>query len=130
MDAIIIPCTEEKIWDDDPFASKAVPAKEAYTKPAFLAWRARAEESGSPWFVLSTKYGLIRPEQPIENYNIPVSRAAANPAFLQTLRHQGQALSLGQFDRIILFDWDRFEPLVRAAVADPKVKCVLRKILY
>jgi hypothetical protein len=75
MDAIIVPCTQEKIWDTCPSAG-VVAAKEAYTKPAFLAWRAYAEQAGCPWFILSTKYGLIRPDQPIENYNVPVSRAA------------------------------------------------------
>jgi hypothetical protein len=130
MEAIIVPCTQEKVWDIDPFAAKAIPAKDAYTKSAFLAWRKHAEDAGCPWFVLSTKYGLIRPEQPIENYNVPVSRATGSPAFLETLRQQGQALGLGGFDRIVLFDWEKFEPLVRAAVPDPSVKCVLRKILY
>lgn len=129
MDAIVVPCTEEKIWDTRPSAG-AVPAKDAYTKPAFLAWRAYAEQAGCPWFILSTKYGLIRPDQPIEKYNVPVSRAATDPKFLKLLQTQGLELQLSQFDQVILMDWEKFEPLVRAAVSDQNVKCALRKLRY
>ena len=51
MDAIIVPCTEEKVWDTHPNTG-AVAAKDAYTKPAFSAWRQHAEQSGLPWFIL------------------------------------------------------------------------------
>jgi hypothetical protein len=129
MDAIIIPCTQEKIWDDRPDAGPTE-AKDAYTKPAFLAWRRYAEASGSPWFILSTKYGLIRPNARIEAYNVPVSRAAADQNFLRSLRYQGQELGLDAFDRIVLLDWEKFEPLVRAAVPNAGVKCVLQKLQY
>src|SRR5574341_1231125 len=129
MDAIVVPCTQEKIWDDKPDAG-AVEAKDAYTKPAFLTWRRYAEAAGSPWFILSTKYGLIRPDTRIERYNVPVSRAAADENFLRRLGEQGRELGLHAFDRIVLLDWEKFEPLVRAAVPNPNVKCVLRKLNY
>jgi hypothetical protein len=129
MEAIIVPCTQEKIWDTTPSAG-AVAAKNAYTKAAFRTWRLYAEQSGCPWFILSTKYGLISPDQFIEPYNVPISAAATDAAFLALLRRQGEDLKLARFDRIVLLDWERFEPLVRAAVADPRVKCVLHKLLY
>lgn len=71
MEAIIVPCTQEKIWDSQPDLG-AVPAKDAYTKAAFRAWRSYAEQSGCPWFILSTKYGLLRPDVQIEKYNVPI----------------------------------------------------------
>lgn len=129
MDVIVVPCTQEKIWDTQPNAG-AVAAKDAYTKPAFRAWRAYAEQAGGPWFILSTKYGLISPDQPIDRYNIPVSRAAADPNFLKLLQNQGRHLQLGKFGQVVLLDWERFEPLVRAAVGDQNVRCVLRKVRY
>jgi hypothetical protein len=129
MDAIVVPCTREKIWDDQPEVG-AVQAKDAYTTPAFLAWRRYAEASGSAWFILSTKYGLIRPDTKIEPYNVAVVRAAADVNFLGRLREQARELGLDSFDRIVLLDWEKFEPLVRAAVPDPGVKCVLRRLNY
>lgn len=129
MDAIIVPCTQEKIWDDARHAGAgAVAAKDAYTKPVFKDWRAYAEESGSPWFILSTKYGLIRPDQPIERYNVPISAAVRNAELHQLLARQGRELGLKDAERVILLDWERFQPLVKAALGDANVRCVLRKI--
>lgn len=129
MDAIIIPCIQEKIWDSQPDLG-AVVAKDAYTKPVFRAWRSYAEQSGCPWFILSTKYGLIRPDQLIERYNIPISAAVRDPALSSRLESQGRDLGLGSFDRIVLLDWERFKPHVRAATRNLAVKCVLRRIQY
>ena len=128
MEAIIIPCTHEKIWDTQPTAGP-VAAKDAYTKSAFLAWRKYAEESGQAWFILSTKYGLIEPDMKIEQYNVPVSTASSDPAFLRRLGEQGRQLGLEKFDALVLLDWEKFQPLVRAA-AGRAAKCVLQKVLY
>jgi hypothetical protein len=113
MDAIIVPCTDEKVWDVQP-AAGAVAAKDAYTKSAFVTWRNYAEQSGCPWFILSTRYGLIPPDTKIERHNVPVSRAVNDPKFLEVLRNQGRDLNIGSFDHVVLMDWRRFEPLVRA----------------
>jgi len=88
------------------------------------------EQSGKPWFILSTKYGLIEPGEKIEKYNVPVSRALADSAFLNRLGEQGRQLGLEKFDQLVLLDWERFQPLVRAAAGDSGVRCVLRKLLY
>lgn len=129
MEAIIVPCTQEKIWDSQPGIG-AIAAKDAYTKPAFLSWRQHAEQSGKPWFILSTKYGLIEPGEKIERYNAPVSRALADTTFLNRLGEQGRQLGVEKFDQLVLLDWERFQPLVRAAAGNSGVRCVLRKLLY
>ena len=129
MDAIVVPCTQEKIWATQPDAG-SVPAKDAYTKAVFQTWRTHAEQSGCPWFVLSTRYGLLKPDQPIDQYDVPVSAALRDQTFLNLLRRQGEELGLGQFNRLVLLDWEKFEPLVEAAAGDAPVQCVLRKIAY
>lgn len=128
MNAIIVPCTQEKVWDTNPSAGP-VAAKDAYTKASFLEWRRYAERSGSPWFILSTKYGLVRPELPVEKYNVPISRAVADMDLLARLKEQGADLGLDQFERVVLLDWERFEPLVRSALPDQKQYELLR-LLY
>ena len=90
MDAIVVPCTQQRIWDSQPTAGP-VAAKDAYITPTFFDWRRHAEKSGCSWFILSTKYGLVRPDERIERYNIPVSAALANPDFLRMLEQQGRA---------------------------------------
>lgn len=129
MKVIIVPCTEEKIWDSAP-AQGAVPAKAAYTKPVFAKWREHAEQSGYSWFILSTKYGLLSPDDPVEPYNIPISAALADKALRSLLADQGRRLGLDQAEEVILLDWEKFQPLVRAAVADPNIHCKLRRLFY
>jgi hypothetical protein len=73
MVAIIVPCTKQKVWDKSPNTGP-VQARDAYLGPAFRTWRAYAEDSGSPWFILSTKYGLIEPDVSSSNYNVPIRR--------------------------------------------------------
>ena len=129
MDAIIIPCTQEKIWDSQPELG-SVAAKDAYTKPVFRAWRSYAKQAGCPLFILSTKYGLVRPDQLIEKYNIPISAAVRDPEFVALLERQGRELEMGSFGQVVLLDWERFQPLVRAAVGNTGAKRVLRKLHY
>lgn len=115
MEAIIVPCTGEKIWDDRPDAPREVPAKDAYTKPVFTKWKNYAEQSGAPWFILSTKYGLIEPDKSIENYDIRVSDVKDKKTFKDRLRGQGNEL-LGKFKKVILLGWcENFMPLVKIA---------------
>ena len=130
MEAIIVPCTEQKIWRDRPDAPREVPAKDAYTKSVFKKWKNYAEQSGAPWFILSTQYGLIKPDKCIENYNEKVSDACRNQKLKDDLRAQGNELGLGDFDKVILLDWEKFEPLVKAAIGDGKAKYELKKMYY
>jgi len=128
VNAFIVPCTHEKVWDTNHLAGQ-VAAKDAYTKPAFFEWRRFAEQSGLAWFILSTKYGLLRPDQPIDNYNVPVSRAIAHRGLHELLKRQGVEFGLEKFERVILIDWEKFEPLVRAALPDQK-QYQLKRLLY
>ena len=129
MKVVIVPCTQEKVWDSAP-TQGAVPAKNAYTKPVFAKWREHAEQSGSSWFIRSTKYGLLSPDDLVEPYNVPISAALADSKLLSLLAEQGRRLGLDQAEEIILLDWEKFQPLVRAAVADPNVPCNLRRLFY
>lgn len=129
LEAIVVPCTEEKVWNVNP-ETGATAAKDAYTKSVFKVWRAYAEGSGCEWFILSTKYGLIRPHQLIESYDVPVSSAVASPAFRQKLTQQGKELQLARFERVVLLDWERFEPLVKAAIGEAQVPLIVQKVRY
>ncbi len=129
MDVILVPCTQEKIWDAEPHRGPT-PAKDAYMGRAFKTWRAYAESSGCPWFILSTGYGLIEPDQPITAYNVPIGRAVKDRVLLAKLAVQGKALKLDRFDRVVLLDWEKFQPLVKAAVGDLKVPTVRHPLDY
>ena len=129
MDLIIVPCTQEKIWDARPNQGPT-PAKDVYTKAVFATWRNYAEQSGCRWFILSTKFGVVEPNRPITAYNVPVSAALASQPFKESLRKQGDEIGLGLFDKLVLLDWEKFQPLVKAAVGDGAAQCVLRRVVY
>ncbi len=129
MDAIIVPSTKQKVWDRDPNTGP-VQARYAYVGPAFTTWRAYAEDSGSSWYILSTKYGLIAPEIPISNYSVPVSEAEADPVFMELLRSQVREFGLHQCERIQVLDLERFAVLVQQAMGPSPVQVSTHKILF
>lgn len=129
MEAIIVPSTRQKIWDINPNAGPTQ-ARDAYTGAAFMRWRAYAEDSGFPWFILSTKYGLTPPDLPIQNYHVTISEAESDPAFLQTLRSQVRDLKIDECAKVQVLDWERFQALVQQALGVAQVRVVLHRILY
>lgn len=129
MEVLIVPCTQEKVWDTEPTRGPTA-AKDAYVKAAFTQWRRYAEDSGCPWFVLSTKHGLLEPDEAVPGpYNVPISAALRDAELASRLEKQAKRIDFSRFDKVVLLDWERFEPLVRAAVGS-SAPCALRKILY
>lgn len=129
METIIVPCTRQKIWDTHPNAGPTQ-ARDAYIGFPFRRWRAFAEDSGSPWFILSTKYGFTPPEWPISNYSVPISEAESDSAFLATLRSQARELGFDTCEVLRVLDWERFLRLVQLALGAARTSVVLHKILY
>lgn len=52
------------------------PARNLYTSSLFLGRMAHAESTGKPWFVLSAKYGLVAPDDEIEDYDVSLIKAS------------------------------------------------------
>ena len=50
------------------------PAQDLYVSPLFLKTRTYVESRGQPWYILSAKYGLVRPEQLIEPYDLTLKQ--------------------------------------------------------
>jgi hypothetical protein len=51
-------------------ADTARPARELYTSPLFARRRAFAEAADVPWFILSSQWGLVAPEQVLAPYDL------------------------------------------------------------
>ena len=129
MDAIIVPCTKQKVWDKDPNTGP-VQARDAYLGPAFRTWRAYAEDSGSPWFILSTKYGLIEPDVSISNYNVPISEAETDPVYVERLQALIRELRLDRCDRVWVLDLERFLAMIQQAMGALSARVAIHKILF
>ncbi len=90
---LIIPCTREKVWENDPSAPDFVPARYAYRGKRFYDFRVWAEENqierkGFFWVILSGKYGFIEPWAPIGRYEVSLSDQRDFSVSAETLKNQ------------------------------------------
>ena len=90
----IVSCTRKKIWDFDPNAPKKVLAKDAYKGSTFLKWLQYVEQKNNvKWYIFSSKYGIIEPEHPIENYDIyfvrDVDKAIPEDTIIEQIKKHG-----------------------------------------
>lgn len=52
----------------------AAPAEELFCSELFRRRRRFAEAARCPWFVLSSRYGLVRPDDVLDPYDLPLGR--------------------------------------------------------
>ncbi len=50
------------------------PARDLYVSPLFRSFRSYAEELCDDWFILSAKYGLLRPDEIVAPYDKTLNR--------------------------------------------------------
>ena len=67
FDLLLVGCVKTQL-------DHAAPADELFISPLFRYRREFAERSGRPWFVLSSRYGLLAPETVVEPYDFPLAR--------------------------------------------------------
>lgn len=85
---VMVACVSEKVWDNDPEATKLTPAGVAYTSTLFRKSRDYAQRYGEAWLVFSAKYGFMRPHELIENYNETFKNGGPNLVTVERLREQ------------------------------------------
>lgn len=66
-DLLLVGCVKTKL-------GFPAPADELFVSPLFRYRRDFAERSGAPWFILSARHGLVRPDQLIEPYDVCLAR--------------------------------------------------------
>lgn len=59
----LVPCASRKL-------NTPAKARDLYTSALFLKMRAVVEQLGAPWFILSAKHGLLRPDERIDPYDL------------------------------------------------------------
>ena len=64
---ILLGCVQSKL--DEP-----APAADLFISPLFKARRAYAQRSRRRWFALSSQYGLVRPDDEVAPYDLPMAR--------------------------------------------------------
>lgn len=66
VDLVLVSCAKRK-------RATAAPARDLYTSPLFRKSRAYAESTGTPWFVLSAKHGLVSHATVLEPYDVTLA---------------------------------------------------------
>jgi hypothetical protein len=69
-DLVLIGCVKEK-------RSGRHPARDLYASTLFAGRRHRAETAGCPWFILSAKHGLVKPDEEIDTYDVELKTLPA-----------------------------------------------------
>jgi hypothetical protein len=52
-------------------------AADLFASPLWLGRRCYAERSGLPWFILSARYGLVRPDDVVDSYDVSMDERDA-----------------------------------------------------
>lgn len=78
MKIFLVPCSATK--HPRLVAGEKLVAAEAYTGPAFRIATRKLKAAGARWFVLSAKYGFLRPDSLISNYDQLITSSSAELA--------------------------------------------------
>lgn len=94
MTVVVVPCGKAKVWAKEPERGPAL-AREAYVGSPFKVNRGYAEAvAPGRWLILSAKYGLLDPDQLIEDYDVSFNRPASGPIETAALAAQARARGL------------------------------------
>lgn len=119
---VMVACVSEKVWDNDPEATKLTPAGVAYTSTLLRKSRDYAQRYGEAWLVFSAKYGFMRPHELIENYNETFKNGGPNLVTVERLREQVSEKALHLFSRIIVLGGRAYVDRVRLAFGGQNVQ--------
>jgi hypothetical protein len=79
------------------------PAKDMYTSDWFKKARTYVESSGCPWFILSAKYGLLRPDELIDPYEQTLRKMRSSERRAWTTGVEENLYRLPDAHRVIIF---------------------------
>lgn len=93
--------------------SHPAPAQNLYVSDWFKKARAYVLKSGSPWFILSAKHGLVHPDEILAPYEQTLNnmRAAERRAWAEKVQHQMETM-LPDADEIVLFAGQRYREYI------------------
>lgn len=114
---VIIACGKAKVWDRRPEVG-TVPAREAYTGYPFRVNRAYAEAFADRWFILSAKYGLLLPDDPIDGpYEVSFLRRRTGPISAGTVRTQAERHGLAGAPEVVVLGGSAYRSVIEEALA-------------
>ncbi|WP_281885113.1 DUF6884 domain-containing protein [Paenibacillus sp. YYML68] len=109
----IIPCGSRKIWDADPSAQGAYPARYAYVATLHRKCQTYATQHDLSWVILSAKHGFLLPDDEVPgNYNVAFGTRHPEVISLDSLKAQAEAKELNRFRRVVVLGGRKFRDVV------------------
>ncbi len=98
----IAQCGHRKIWQDNPSAGQTL-AKLAYTG-VFAKKTQEYAKTFFPkdWCILSAKYGFLKPDDIIEDYNVTFKNRKDHPISINDLIKSAKEKNLMDYDEIVV----------------------------
>ncbi len=129
-EACIVACSKRKIWDYSSSLGK-VPAREAYRGTLTrLAMRYAEIFYRGNWYILSAKYGFIKPDTLIEPYDETFKRAVLTKSRIESLRKQAEELGLLNYKSILVLGGKSYVEVCRRVFFDKVVRAPLLGLGY
>jgi hypothetical protein len=98
----IISCGAKKVWSMRADVQKTIAAKDAYIGPLFKKTRSFADRFfPSQWYIISDKYGLIKPDELIEEYEISPEVIKTSKLFRALVDFQAHSFGIADVPNII-----------------------------
>lgn len=115
MSSIVIACGSKK-------RNHPAPARDMYVGSLFKNARRAAESTGLPWYIMSAKYGILRPDDIIEPYDMTYGKT--------TGKQPGEIAQQLASLNVALPVWGlvpaRYADVLRAAIGSSSVRTPLR----
>lgn len=111
---LVLACSERKRNDSEP-----IRALDRYDGPAFRVVRrylAVTDDQQLDLRILSAKYGLIRPEQPIRSYDLQMTTGRASEAIGVVLPETRRLLGSGRYHDVLFYGGRAYRAAVLPAI--------------
>ena len=115
MSTVVIACGSKK-------RNHPAPARDMYVGSLFKNARRAAESTGLPWYIMSAKYGILRPDDMIEPYDMTYGKTTGK----QPGEIAQQLASLNVALPVWALVPARYADVLRAAVGSSSVRAPLR----
>ena len=116
---VIVPCGKSKVWDRQPRRG-TTPASSVYTGALHKVAQRYARRHADKWYILSAKYGIIRPDFLIpETYDVTFN--TGDGVSVATLRRQVRAERIHRASKVIVVGGTVYCSVVEQALSKWRV---------
>jgi hypothetical protein len=119
---IVISCGRHKVWDDEPQRGPCA-ARDAYRGPFFTVNRKYAERfAPNDWLIFSSRFGFVRPDTPITNYDATFKDPGTRPIDADQLRVSAVQLAVVNYEEVEVLAGSEYVKVLQKALRDFPVK--------